>query len=390
MRRIVIMLIPKIWIDMEVKNSNGEIIQKTSEEGHSWVRNFYNLHSMLMADSPIFSSEGLDLYDTGNIRRTGYIRHTCGAAANQYGFVCQIGEGHGIRLGTGSEPFDIDDYRGSSVIGHGSGAGQLHHYNTTREYISLIDNNPRTKWQVSAIYKRLFSNNSGSPITVTNVCLYLKSNYFGSSGVILMMTKDVLSSSTIIPHGALVTVTYTITSPNILNVTQEPLYSMGTAGSGGYLFNRRNYQHLKYMLVLAPVDGGLSSPLLYINSGSLGPDNSDLYYGYHNTQRLIATGNSQIGAFCAAANASKLGGYDDWYIPARHEYSGIATDFNSTVIEDERTPLTTFWSSSGGAPKSWLFNSADNTGTSTSWSGRPHRVRLVRRIEHRNFIPEVE
>lgn len=390
------MLIPKIWIDMEVKNSNGEIIQKTSEEGHSWVRNFYNLHSMLMADSPIFSSEGLDLYDTGNIRRTGYIRHTCGAAANQYGFVCQIGEGHGIRLGTGSEPFDIDDYRGSSVIGHGSGAGQLHHYNTTREYISLIDNNPRTKWQVSAIYKRLFSNNSGSPITVTNVCLYLKSNYFGSSGVILMMTKDVLSSSTIIPHGALVTVTYTITSPNILNVTQEPLYSMGTAGSGGYFFSRPGglRTHLKYVLILAPVNGGLSTALKWSSNTSNTIGATDEYYGYDNTQKLIAQGaTSPIGQFVANANANKLGGYDDWYIPARYEYYGVATSFNPVAPAGEETPTgISLWSSTESSTAgAYRFDVNTNSGSATSnKNSNTYQVRLVRRILHRSFIPKIE
>ena len=61
------MLIPKIWIDMEVKNSNGEIIQKTSEEGHSWVRNFYNLYATFMVDSSVLGT-GLDVFDDANVK----------------------------------------------------------------------------------------------------------------------------------------------------------------------------------------------------------------------------------------------------------------------------------------------------------------------------------
>jgi hypothetical protein len=389
------MLIPKIWIDMEVKNSNGEIIQKTSEEGHSWVRNFYNLYATFMVDSSVLGT-GLDVFDDANVKSgSGTPREYAGNTStnNNYHFwrgIDAVGDGNGIRLGTSNEPFDIDDFGMPGVIQHGNGAGQLYHYAMPARTTSF----DRNKWQLSVIFKRTFSNNSGDTIVIRETGMYSKGSYPSYSATTLML-RDVLATPVSIPHGALITCTYTLTSPEFLDVLKEPIYNVGDAGSGGYFFSRPGglRTHLKYALVLAPIAGGLSTPLKWSLNTSNTIGATDEYYGYDNTQKLIAQGaTSPIGQFVANANANKLGGYDDWYIPARYEYSGIATSFNPAAPLGEETPTGVYlWTSTEMLNSlSYRFEVNTNSGNSACDKSYTHQVRLVRRILHRNFIPKVE
>ena len=398
MRRIVIMLIPKIWIDMEVKNSNGEIIQKTSEEGHSWVRNFYNLYATFMVDSSVLGT-GLDVFDDANVKSGSgtpreYAGNTSTTGSHNDHFwvgVDGIGDGNGIRLGISNEPFDIDDFRMLGGIQHGNGAGQLYHYAMPARTTSF----DRNKWQLSVIFKRTFSNNSGDTIVIRETGMYSKGSYPSYSATTLML-RDVLATPVSIPHGALITCTYTLTSPEFLDVLKEPIYNVGDAGSGGYFFSRPGglRTHLKYVLILAPVNGGLSTALKWSSNTSNTIGATDEYYGYDNTQKLIAQGaTSPIGQFVANANANKLGGYDDWYIPARYEYYGVATSFNPVAPAGEETPTgISLWSSTeSSTAAAYRFDVNTNSGSATSnKNSNTYQVRLVRRILHRSFIPKIE
>ena len=58
---------PKIWIDMKVHTPSGIVLQETSEEGHSWVRNFYNLYATFMVDSSVLGT-GLDIFNHANTK----------------------------------------------------------------------------------------------------------------------------------------------------------------------------------------------------------------------------------------------------------------------------------------------------------------------------------
>ena len=122
---------------------------------------------------------------------------------------------------------------------------------------------------------------------------------------------------------------------------------------------------------------------------------TDEYYGYDNTQKLIAQGaTSPIGQFVANANANKLGGYDDWYIPARYEYYGVATSFNPVAPAGEETPTgISLWSSTeNGATSAYKFDVDTNSTLiiNSNKNSNTYRVRLVRRILHRSFIPKIE
>jgi hypothetical protein len=95
----------------------------------------------------------------------------------------------------------------------------------------------------------------------------------------------------------------------------------------------------------------------------------------------------------ANANANKLGGYDDWYIPARYEYYGVATSFNPVAPAGEETPTgISLWSSTeSSTAAAYRFDVNTNSGSVTSnKNSNTYQVRLVRRILHRSFIPKIE
>lgn len=385
---------PKIWIDMKVHTPSGVILKETSEEGHSWVRNFYNLYATFMVDSPILGT-GLDIFDYANTKSdSGTPREYAGnTSGNSYHFLREadgLGDGNGIRLGISNEPFDIDDFRMLGGIQHGNGAGQLYHYAMPARTTSF----DRNKWQLSVTFKRTFSNNSGDTIVIRETGMYSKGSYPSSTTV--LMLRDILATPVSVPHGALITCTYTLTSPEFLEVLKELLYNIGDAGSGGYFFARPSglRTHPKYVLILAPVNGGLSTALKWSSNTSNAIGATDEYYGYDNTQKLIAQGaTSPIGQFVANANANKLGGYDDWYIPARYEYHGIATSFNPVAPAGEETPTgISLWSSTEySANSAYRFDVDTNSGsTSSNKNSNTYQVRLVRRILHRSFIPKIE
>ena len=58
---------PKLWIDIKVQTPEGVTLQELSEEGHSWVRNFYNLYATFMVDSSVLGT-GLDVFDDANVK----------------------------------------------------------------------------------------------------------------------------------------------------------------------------------------------------------------------------------------------------------------------------------------------------------------------------------
>ena len=107
-------------------------------------------------------------------------------------------------------------------IGHGNGAGQLYRQSISR---SITYNNANESIQTKFI--RVFNNNSNGTIVIREVGLY---GIFETTT--LLMARDVLSVPITVPHGTLITVTYTLTTPSLSYL--RPLPVIGTKGMGGY------------------------------------------------------------------------------------------------------------------------------------------------------------
>jgi hypothetical protein len=195
-----------------------------------------------------------------------------------------------------------------------------------------------------------------------------------------------------------------------------PLPNIGAAYEGGFFAGQIDQSGTIYNLVVGPVASAQSSLIKYknANTATAGAD-SDID-GPQNTADIVADGNSTVypaGHFC---NDLVIGGFSDWYMPAKNELDvcyynlkpttagndtsvGInpnavpartsnyttgnpaqtsATNFQSTGTEDFL--LADYWSSTeGSATGAWLqtFFGGGQTNYSKSSS---YRVRAVRRV----------
>jgi hypothetical protein len=105
---------------------------------------------------------------------------------------------YGIQVGTGTAANSTSTYALASQIANGTGSGQLSYGSHAYSWAT---------GSTSTIVARLFMNNSGASITVSEVGLVWKSN---SSGYDFIMIRDVLSSSVTIAGGGSTTFQYTI------------------------------------------------------------------------------------------------------------------------------------------------------------------------------------
>lgn len=180
----------KITLKLGVKvvNKKGEIIYQSLDKSNSLVRAFLDL---LYAQFTLvaFASGGLD---TGNVVRSP-------AAANIFNASSALGQAdRGIILGTGSNAVALGDYKLQTPVAHGTGANLLEYQAGTVKTAPTISG--------TAKYfelQRMFVNNSGGQINVTEVGLYVVTTYF------YCIDRTLKSFS--IPNGTTATVWYAIT-----------------------------------------------------------------------------------------------------------------------------------------------------------------------------------
>ena len=201
---------PKIWIECEVRDKDGKLIDKRRFRGMSWVGRIVELFSCIVGswgssggNYPIVYTKS-DLKDTG-----GTYRHICFASSTSgmpIGGNAPAGETTaGICVGSSDTPVSIDQYNLVSKIPHGSGAGQLLYGSSTAEDIV------RTSNTFSVKFIRTFTNNSGETVTVREIGLFIRLGMYGSPhGYSCMLARDVLPTPIDIPNGATLTVRYII------------------------------------------------------------------------------------------------------------------------------------------------------------------------------------
>jgi len=160
------------YITIEVKDKNGNIIKRYKQHSHSFVKNFLIGLNTIFA-SGVGSTSGVLNYSTG------------------------------IQIGTGTTTPTPNDTSLTDPIANGSGAGQMTYPSTPYFTSPVVNGNTSTMTIQSSI-----TNNSGSPITVSEVGL-LSQNSNGQAFAGLL-THDLLSSPVTVPNGTAITITYTI------------------------------------------------------------------------------------------------------------------------------------------------------------------------------------
>ncbi|MFC2017584.1 hypothetical protein ACFLUD_04145 [Chloroflexota bacterium] len=180
----------KLYYEVIVTNRHGKVIFRESHGARSWLVAYNQLVYGGMLSS------GQSVKCTDGVNRTQSTTYDLLLVARPAGY-----DNRGCVVGGGDAPVTINDYRLDSQIGHGSGLGQLEHYECTIIYPPSVGSS-----QCSFRVKRIFHNASGGPVTVREIGVYasISNNYDAC------VIRDVLGAGAPIPHGGAITVIYTI------------------------------------------------------------------------------------------------------------------------------------------------------------------------------------
>lgn len=208
------MMIPETFLELEVLDKDGRVIQKHKQRGHSWTRNAYNMLFSQLAgvDGPdgLFGAGLLNIKDTTGIVR--WLTNPIGLktadsmSTTTSGYRAAAGEAtRGILVGSGTNAESFEDYVLQTQIGEGAGAGQLNHAVSEAHALTYT---PATKVFKNEL-ARYFNNNSGGAIDVNEVALVV---YALARNTLYkwVMSRDKLASTVSVPDTGQLKVTYTI------------------------------------------------------------------------------------------------------------------------------------------------------------------------------------
>jgi hypothetical protein len=204
--------VPKAYIEWEVKDKDGKVVNRGRQAAKSWVGNivcflssiFYSGQFVKVGTADYYGyTPRADLKDTAGVAR-GVALFFGSATVAPLGARAPAGEiEYGIVVGTGTTPPAIGDFRLQSRISHGSGAGQLQYGAVTVE-----DMSKDTTWMFRVV--RSFTNASGATVTVYEVGLIVALprdwSYYSS----FLLARDVISGGISVPDGATLTLRYII------------------------------------------------------------------------------------------------------------------------------------------------------------------------------------
>ena len=207
---------PVAFIDLEVKDKDGKLIEKYTSKSNSWVRNAHNyLVGTFLALS---QATGLASFGAGSLK----VRNIAGTTLGSANYVLNISRAtipvfvaeasstgaFGIRVGRGTTAESFEHHALSIPITSGTGTNQLV-YSAMAIPVGTYDAGTKT-W--TAVMTRIFNNNSTADINVTEVCLDEILHYTSTSTIsTFMLMRDLLSNYITVPVGAQLTVNITTT-----------------------------------------------------------------------------------------------------------------------------------------------------------------------------------
>ncbi len=204
--------IPEAFIELEVFDKDGRLIQRHKQRSHSWVRNAYNhIFSQLAgknASDGTFGAGKLSIKDYLGVIKSGAKPITIKDDWN-----CDVAGGaspllatddfSGILVGSGTNAESFEDYELQTKIGDGVGAGQISYVNSELHSISYTD----TTLMDTLI--RYFNNNTGEDRNINEVGLFFN-GFVNGAQVRWLHSRDKLASTVTVPDTGQLKVTYTI------------------------------------------------------------------------------------------------------------------------------------------------------------------------------------
>lgn len=209
--------IPEHFIELEVTDKDGKVIQHLKQRSHSWVRNAYNLLLSQMASKNLDSGAGeygagyLSIKDMLGVIKRGTSGFSIGESSYSfesltylYGYISgATDDGHGILVGSDATAESFEDFELLAQIAEGTAAGQLNHMAMdypSKSYAALT-------WTIT--WLRYLNNNSPGNVDVNEVGLVPKGHSF-LGAFSFMMSRDKLGATVTIPATGQLKVTYTI------------------------------------------------------------------------------------------------------------------------------------------------------------------------------------
>jgi len=208
----------KGWIDIEVRDGEGRVVQKGRHKMHSFNNNFL---AVLLT---MLSSIG------NNNKTTGSVTGDSGSSATIYGeFWYYSGysntggtpialnasagtDSFGILVGSGTGAFSLTQYSLASKISNGTSAGQMSYGVTSITDLGVNTSVSPPVYQIQIV--RAFTNQTSSTITINEVGLEAKNYWKSDAGTVANVTfliaRDVLSTSYSVPPNGSATVAITI------------------------------------------------------------------------------------------------------------------------------------------------------------------------------------
>jgi len=203
---------PVQFITAEVRDADGTVVEVLTSKSNSWVRNSYNILAQLFlpasgrAGGGAYGAGTLTVSDTtGAARPTGSEENLfyvpTGAMANLINGAAT--SGLGICVGTSSTAESFEHTNLQAIIASGSAAGNLLYGISNTPVFSY---NAGTK-KATSVLSRVFTNSSGSSITVAEIGWIIKVNV-GADRLVLI-SRDVLATPVTVNNGQALTITYT-------------------------------------------------------------------------------------------------------------------------------------------------------------------------------------
>lgn len=215
-KRLHIAPSPVVYLTAEVQTLDGEPLARYEDRSRSWVRNYYNwmasqtLARALNALGQTYGEGTLAMKDLNAILRT-YTDCVSISHANDSNFDYGMrgGAGNtniGIVVGTGTAPENFGDHCLAAIVPHGTGTGQMQYNEMTAGTLTWDSTNKK----FVQVLERLFVNNSGATITITEAGIYAYFYALSGANFYAMIARDVLSPAIEVPNSSQLRVTYTI------------------------------------------------------------------------------------------------------------------------------------------------------------------------------------
>jgi len=188
MSKKAILKVIKSYLEYEIRDKHGRLIEKKKLKSRTWTKNFMELMRVLFGES---TSELVDT--SGNPH---------GVSPSDLGSITakapEGNDSYGVLVGSSNTAPDKTSYALNSKISHGDGSGQLHYMETSVSVVSLGDG------EMDVYVSRDFKNNSGADINIGEVGLAVKLTLGGADNYFLIY-HSALSSLVTVPADATIT-----------------------------------------------------------------------------------------------------------------------------------------------------------------------------------------